>query len=404
MHEEFSELFVSENVRKTAKNILSNLGMATAIVTVLFVTGAFFTELEVVGALETLFSPSFFLLLFSSLIMYYALNDTGVGHGKAEKEYLDAKEAYEESTKKAFSCKTQKLPTFCTNLCAEELAEARKSLLLPYGIPYAVYLAKYRGKSKKELPETLTRDERSAILRANRLSCQRLTPGMLLDNGTGNGSRKRYLLGMSPNRKRVFRDILILLPTFLSAFFSVSIVFSLIESPSFATFIACMLKVCALLWHGVKGYRTGYLYASRDCVAYFQAKTRLLIQYTESYDTLSLDEAQNAEPATSTPTASFAPATPHTQTHPAKDAETPNPSENKKTTTAKTATNASKETEVEKNKAEKTATQPISDTIATQAPFNLDTTTTQPTFNTDSTATQYTSNTNTTAKNEGVSA
>ena len=258
--------------------ILANLGVIIALLTLAVAATLFFTDVRLASLGTFRFTASFLLLFFASCIMYFSLEDTGAYRGRESEEYQGAEATFlrlaEEAELEDGGCA---LSSFCEEVQERELVRQRRHRLALVGIPYEVFCKEYLGKDGKDLPPTLSRRERKAIIAANACRPIPLSAALLL-------SRARLQEGMevlstSPERLRRRRWLQFLLPAALATFFSAGIVFELLRDPTADTVIACLCKLFTLVFNGVKGFRAGYFNMTRDAAQYHNARARLLREF-----------------------------------------------------------------------------------------------------------------------------
>lgn len=255
---EKNELDLSLGYRRAIGILFGNLSILLAAMTLVVAATVFFTDVRFTALFNSSLSLSFFILLFCSVVMYHCMSDVGRRAGLDTEAYQSAMRAYEEARTEVKREGGGGLYAFCRERVRAELDSARATLLLPYE----------DGENSKGAER--------ARRRAAALRPRTLTPAMLLDGGRPS---RRECLSESPASHRRRAGVLSLLPGIIGSFFTVSAVFEVIAAPGLATVAACLLKLLAILYNGVKGYGAGYENTACVAVAYNESRTRLLTAY-----------------------------------------------------------------------------------------------------------------------------
>ena len=266
-------------VKKTVNGFIGNIGIIIAAMTLFCAAAVFFMDISLASFVTVNFSLSFVILLFCAYTIYFSLADTGMRLALSDKAYLKAKENYEEiKSELRKNGKLEYLGEFCHEYIKNELVSAKKERLLSSGISYSEFCEKYSGRDKSALPKELGKKAKRAILSADRIKPVHLTPDMLLS--VGHSGSDRRILRKNPERTRFISALRALVPTTLTSFFAVSIVFSVIKEPSSAVFIECLIKLFTLIWTGSKGFLMGYNNISIDTTAYLCDCTDILVRFS----------------------------------------------------------------------------------------------------------------------------
>ncbi len=272
-----NDLFLPKAEEKAAvKSILSNLGIVCAVATVLIFSALFFADVTVTvaGALD--FTVDFALLFFSSYIMYFSLFDTGSEKALLLPSVCALKEERERLFRRyRTDGASESLAAFCATLSKEKTDEQREVLLSQMSLTEKD-VALILEKEKR----TRTLAERHALRRLCRLKHIRILPSMLLSERTVSSASVPF--SASPEKMRRRRFIRFLLPTVLTALLSVSLAAEVIRNPSADVIVGYLLKLFALLFNGVKGFRSGYSYVACDKSAYMREQCFWLEEYFAS--------------------------------------------------------------------------------------------------------------------------
>ncbi|MBQ5800373.1 MAG: hypothetical protein IIW20_00655 [Clostridia bacterium] len=265
--------------KRSIGSFISNMGILIAAFTLLCAFAVFFMDISLSSFATVDFSLSFIILLFCAYTIYFSMADTGMRVAMSDKGYKKAREEYDAlKSELQKSGRLEGLGEFCHEYAKNELVSARKNILLGAGISYDKFCEEYQHKEKSALPKSLSKRERRAIIRANRLSPVRLSPDMLLF--LDDGASERRALHRNPKKIRLFSSAKALISTTMTSFFAVSIVCSVIEEPTFAILTECLIKLFTLVFNGSKGFLMGYNNITVDTTSYLFDCTDLLYRFS----------------------------------------------------------------------------------------------------------------------------
>ncbi len=269
-----NDLFSPEKApMRDGGGILSSLGILCAVATVLVFSALFFTDISVSAAATLDFGLDFALLYFSSYVMYFSLFETG----RERAESIDGYKALKEKRSLLFrryrtEGSGESLSLFCKRLSERETAERRAALLSSLFIGEQ----EYEALLKKE-KSALKRSERRVLRKMKRARAVRISPHLLLAEQEKGGERIPFR--HSPEALRRERFLRFLLPTALTALFSVSVACRVIENPSPDIIVGYLLKLFTLFFNGVKGFRSGYAHVTEEKTAYLSEQCFWLEEY-----------------------------------------------------------------------------------------------------------------------------
>jgi hypothetical protein len=181
-----------------------------------------------------------------------------------------------------------RLPEFCKHYIDEELKNTKMSILSIVGLTFDVYRDKYMyldDASIDALPD-LSKPQKDAIKRANKVNPVKLTPEMLLRHGRD--VHRRSPLEVNPTTKKniIFGAKFVEISA-LSIGMSI-IALDVIVEPSWLIFASVCLKLVSVIMNGFAGYKTGYENIVIDTVNYMNGQIDLMqqaIQYIEAHPT-----------------------------------------------------------------------------------------------------------------------
>ena len=265
-------LLLPKNPQKErTHSVLSGVGILSAAATVVVFSAFFFSEVSLSATLGL--SLDFLLLFFSSYIMYYSMFETGMDKASAadvfqalckRRETLFDRYRTEGDTESIFA--------FCRAVSEKETHALRRDLLIEHWMTEAE-LASLQSKP----PEERTRAEQKLLKRLQRQKPVRITPQMLLAEKAN--AKHFHAFAHSPAQMRLRRTLLFLIPTALTAIFSVSLVFHVIRDPSIDIIVGYLFKLFTLFFNGMKGFCSGFSHIENEKSDYMREQCFWLDAY-----------------------------------------------------------------------------------------------------------------------------
>ena len=288
--EEFEKTIILANNKKKkfAKGFLNYAGIFVGMllmfaVIVVVTTDIRLTSFEEIAALGI----DFFLLLFVSYSMYVNCSDSGMRAGWQSESYTNGLTSFETLKKQIIDARMQaRLGEFCRYYIEEELKNSRTTVLAVVGFSYEEYMDKYVGKDIETIrtDHTLSKNQKKAILKANRIEPVRLTPEMIMKRGRGSG--RRAPLGTTPETKKGIQFGTKFISTFVISLAMSILVLEAVAEPTWMLIATCCLKLMAVVINGFNGYKFGYENIVFDTVNYMSDQTDLMqqaVQYIEKH-------------------------------------------------------------------------------------------------------------------------
>lgn len=230
----------------------------------------------------------FFLLLFASYAMYVCCADGGTSAGLATDVYKGAVNRFTDLKNQLLeNARYSRLNEFCAFYIAEELKKTRTQYLLVASIDYDEYLEKYSKLSRSELEQhsELTKLQRKAIARANRVRQIRFTPDMMTAM-QGKSIFTRFALYVTPKAHRTFAfSTKFVKMSFVAVGMSL-IALQIILEPSWTVFAEVCMKLVTVVVNGFDGRTMGYNNIVVDTVNYTNTQSDLMkqaIQYIDAH-------------------------------------------------------------------------------------------------------------------------
>ena len=248
--------------------VVNNSGKVIALLTIIVSILVTFTDISFGGFSSRDFTTTLAMMLASSYIVYFSLEESGEALGRESEEYLLSLAKYRETRGKIDADSVVELREFCAQYVKEELAYRRKSLLMERGYSNEEY-SNYKKGGKVE------RKARRTFRRADSLRAIHLTPSMLLsgEHATLSGELE------SPHKKKLATSLRILLPSTACMIFTVSVILTAKGELTPSVVIDGILKLSALPIIGFKAYGVGYNHSKNEKTMWLDARERLLSSF-----------------------------------------------------------------------------------------------------------------------------
>ncbi len=294
-------LDASSERKRIYKEFKQNAGIFVSVFLVFAVVVLVTTDISLIDLEKAVvLGVDFFLLLFIVYSTFVNCSDSGMRLALNGELYLKGVGDFERAKQYIIDNKMQsRLGEFCHYYTSDELKNIRTSIVAVVGISYDEYMEKYVGLDRERVNSIaeISTAKKKAINRTNKIETIRLTPEMIMKRRRN--SHRRSPLGMDPEtKKRIvfgkkFAGIAV-----LSIAMSV-ITINAIKAPSWAVFVACVLKLVAVVANGFYGYKYGYENIAVDTVDYMSDQVDLMHQfvlYIEEHP-LPVDKCQHQSTA-----------------------------------------------------------------------------------------------------------
>ena len=264
-------LSLNQRIRGGYAYIISNLSKIIAIVTAIVTATLVFTDITFLGFSSKEFTTTLALILISSYIMYFSLEEAGEKLYEDSDEYKGLMEEYLSQAKKI---KLESLPAlreYCEKYAEDELMFRRKRALLSSGFTEVDYDEFISGKC-------MDKKKARTLLGISRMKRIELTPEMLIYNDFGSSEGIR-----DPKKGKIIMLILKILPSTICMLFTASIVLST-KQMNTVTIIEGIMKLSTLPIVALRGYVNGYNYKKDRESVWLKTKTRLIEGFLQSYE------------------------------------------------------------------------------------------------------------------------
>ena len=264
---EFDDILLdsSELIKKASKTIICNMGKIIAIFVFFVMLAVTFTDVSFLGFFTENFASSLLLLITSSYIIYFSLEDAGENYGKDTHEFQKSNSRYIELREKINGSDIDRLREFCSDYSKKDLEYRRKSLLLSRGLSMDD-IAKYKSGEYSD------KKGKRVFKKYDRLKAVLLTPRILL---SGVVSSRRSELE-DPEKRKIPMLILKLIPSTICMMITLSVMLSAKEGLTATDVLNGLLKLSALPLIGFKGYSAGYSYVKHNISLFLETKANIL--------------------------------------------------------------------------------------------------------------------------------
>ncbi len=265
MNNEFDTEFIniSEKIKGGYAYLISNISKIVALITLIVTALLVFTDIAFLGFDSKEFSTSLILILISSYVIYFSLEEAGERLFEEGDEYKAALSEYVDVTRRIYLDMMPDLRDFCEKHADDDLLYRRRQALLSLGFTEEEYLSFKRG-------EPMEKKKIASLKKISRIRRAKLTPDMLLSTTHSNREQLK-----DPGKDKFLVLLLKILPSTICMFFTASVVLSAKEM-SAVTILEGIMKLSTLPIVGFRGYVNGYNYKKIREVAWLKTKTKLL--------------------------------------------------------------------------------------------------------------------------------
>ena len=251
--------------------IIESGGKVIAAITLVVSALVTFTNISFSTALTESFTAEMLIMLLSSYLMYFSMEEEGERIAETTDIYKNAFSRYEGLCSKVSASEIPRLRDFLTRYSEEDQKYRRQICLMRYGATPEEY-ERMRGASSH------TKRESRILRQVERIKPVRLLPHSLINNERG--GKKSEL--SSPEGHKLISMITRLIPTTVCTVFTVSVMLTAKDELCASAVIEGILKISALPIIGFKGYISGYKYARGMKRSYIETKSRIIEQFIAS--------------------------------------------------------------------------------------------------------------------------
>ena len=250
--------------------MVNHAGKVIALVTIIVTVLVTFTDISFQSFGSESFTTSLIVMIISSYIIYFSLEESGEALGKESEEYKESLLSYHEAKKAISPESIAALRNFCSQYAQDELIYRRTNFLMEKGLSDEEYTEYKRG-------EKVSRRARRIFERADSMRAVRLTPATLLSGEHMTLSSELE----GPEIKKLITSLRILSPSTACMIFTISVILTAKGELSASVIIDGLLKLSALPIIGFRAYSAGYNYAKNDKARWLETRARLLCAFVK---------------------------------------------------------------------------------------------------------------------------
>ncbi len=266
-------------IRQGYSAIIANAGKVIAVITLLVAVLVTFTDIAFSDITSQSFTTSMAVMLISSYLMYFSLEDAGEKEGEESEEYKNSNARYLAVRARITPDCIEELRKFCLDYSRKECEYRRACFLGENGLgssDFEAYKsgARFKGRALR------------VLRRADRIKAVNLTPAVLLNRNHGVG--KSELLG--PGKDKIFSTLTSLIPSTVCTVFTVSIILTAKDGLTPESVIEGILKLSALPIVGFRGMLDGYKFSRESKASWLETKARILESFVGDSATVKATE------------------------------------------------------------------------------------------------------------------
>jgi hypothetical protein len=258
-------LAVNDIMKSDVGYTVNNSGKIIATITLIVAVITTVANIMFIGLEGEAFTLTLTVMLISSYVMYFSLEDAGEREGAETKEYTDAIEKFLSVKTDIHPEDIDELREFCLEYSESELIYRRKNYLCENGLTAADLESFKHGK---KFPVKVSK----ILKRAARMKAINLTASRLLS--TSQGVARSEL--SPPERNKMLSTVFSLVPSTLCTIFTVSIILTTKDELTASAVLDGIIKLSALPIIGFKGFLDGYRYSKESKSAWLETKCRIL--------------------------------------------------------------------------------------------------------------------------------
>ena len=266
-------------LHQSYRAVISNMGKIIAAITLAVAALVTFTEIGFCDISSQKFTSSLILMLIASHVIYFSLENAGERLGEESEEYLSCTQKYREIRARVGCNMISELRAFLAEYTHAELEYRKSSRLLALGFSKEVF----ERSGKRGLPLI----QRMRVRAVEKMKPMSITPSTLLSLKATHAKSEIF----NPERGKILRLCLSLLPSTLCMCFTVSVMLTAKDGLDATEIINGILKLSALPIIGLKGYARGYTYAKCTLPEWIKTKSEMLETFLSRKDCLNPPQA-----------------------------------------------------------------------------------------------------------------
>ena len=266
-------------IKQSRTAVIANAGKVIAVITLLVAVLVTFTDIAFSDITSQSFTTSMAVMLISSYLMYFSLEDAGEKEGEESEEFKSSNARYLAIMARITPDCIEELRKFCLDYSRKECEYRRACFLGENGLSASDFEAykggaKFKGRALR------------ALRRADRIKAVNLTPAVLLNRNHGVG--KSELLG--PSKDKLFSSLASLIPSTVCTVFTVSVILTAKDGLTAESIIEGILKLSALPIVGFRGMLDGYKFSRESKASWLETRARILESFVGELATVKAAE------------------------------------------------------------------------------------------------------------------
>ena len=266
-------------------HLTENAGKAIAIITGVVAALVTFTEVGFGGLGAEGLTPTLLVMLISSYVVYFSMEDAGERYARGCEEYKAAKGALDTARRSVTGEMMPAFRQFCLTWAAEERRQRVEEILSANGYGAEEYAAYKSGAPTGK-------EAKRVFRRVDRLGYARISPARMLSATEASESDGLY----SPEGRKRLSMLLRLIPTTVCMLVTVSVMLTGREGMGAAEIIEGILKLSTLPVVAMRGYVGGYSYVVGPLSAWLEARERFIRAFLARWEGDRAEESDGAEP------------------------------------------------------------------------------------------------------------
>lgn len=258
-------LLESGSIMRRGYSLISeNAGKLIALIAAALAILLTFANIELPSVVSRGLGADMAVMVIAAYVIYFSLEDAGERLGRTTEAYTSAELSYRKRVAEVGGTDVAALREFCIRYSREELEYRRRAAMLSLGISEAEYESAKEGK--------LSGKQRRSVQRIERMKPIELTPKTLLGTERRRGSSELR----DPERHKLLRLLIGLLPSTLCMLFTVSMMITAKSGLDLGSIISGIVKLSTLPVIAMRGYSQGYDYARLTLPVWLGTKEKIL--------------------------------------------------------------------------------------------------------------------------------
>ena len=260
-----------DSLKPSLESFINNMGKVIALICLAVTLLVTFTDVSFAALDIKSTLPTLMLLLVSSYIIYFSLEDAGEKLGQKNAEYIAAKERFDSLRQKIGGEHLSSLRNYLEEYCKTELDYRRRRLLFSFGLTDEDLSAYLKG-------ESFPRKKQRKLHKIASKKPINLTTEKLLGGIRPSATPELE----APTFKKLTSLFLKLIPSTVCTCITVSVILKVKSDMSASDVLTALIKLSALPVVGFKGYSSGYQYAKCNLTAYLNSRADVIESFLAS--------------------------------------------------------------------------------------------------------------------------